>query len=117
MDKVRKKDNKEARIQADVEKRLLLEKWYVKNTHGNIYQAGFPDLYVAHIKYGTRWIEVKNPDGWAFTPAQVIEFPLMAASGVGIWIVTDPYQVPDILFTPPNFWQFFGAFQAKTRRA
>jgi hypothetical protein len=108
---------REAKIQEETEKRLLLDKWYVKSTHGNIYQHGFPDIFCAHLKYGVRWIEVKNPDGYSFTTSQLENFPLMSAAGVGIWIVTSEYQVPDILFKPPNWWTFFGAFQAGSRRA
>lgn len=116
MDKTRKICRKEAEIQEATENRLLLMKWYVKSTHGNIYQAGFPDLFAAHLKYGLRWIEIKNPAGYSFTTAQLEEFPLMAAAGVGIWIVTDPMQVPDILFKPANFWTFFAAFRVGTNR-
>lgn len=117
MDKIRKVDRKEAKIQEEIENRLKLLNWMVESTHGNIYQYGFPDLFTAHLKYGIRWIEVKNPDGWRLTPAQVEKFPMFAAHGVGIWIVTDALQVPEILFKPPNFWQFFGAFQQGSRRA
>src|SRR4051794_9550684 len=116
MDKLRKKCKKEAEIQQAAENRLLLNKWFVKSTHGNIYQVGFPDLFCAHLKYGMRWVEVKNPNGYSFTPAQVEVFPQMAAAGVGIWIITDPFQLPDILFKPPNWWQYFSAFQVGSNR-
>ena len=33
----------------------------VEHTHGNLYQTGFPDLFVAHEKWGTRWIDCKQP--------------------------------------------------------
>lgn len=102
MDKLRKRDRTEAKIQEAIEAKLKVHDWYVKSTHGNIYQAGFPDLFCAHRKYGSRWAEVKNPAGYSFTPAQRENFLLMAAAGVGIWILTSPDQVPDIFFKPPN---------------
>lgn len=51
---------------------------------------GFPDLFAAHPRYGQRLIEVKLPDmrGSKFTKAQLKEFPLICAGGVGIWILT-----------------------------
>lgn len=80
---------------------------------GNAYQYGVPDLYAAHLRHGTRWIEVKNPVSFSFTPAQSIEFPRMKAAGVGIWIL---FGVQDIkkLFEPANWeriyleWSFKG---------
>lgn len=59
----------------------------VKSTHGNIYQSGFPDLYVGHLRYGTRWIECKIAEYCQFTNAQQQEFPLFSAKGIGIWVL------------------------------
>jgi hypothetical protein len=106
MDKIRKHDRVEAGIQERIENKLKIHDWYVKSTHGNIYQAGFPDLFCAHVSYGQRWAEVKNPAGYKFTPAQRKNFLLMTAAGVGIWIVTSELQVPDIFFKPPNLISF-----------
>lgn len=107
--KVRKQPEKE--IVVEVEKKLRIQKWFVLKTHGNIYQMGLPDLYVAHVKYGTRWIETKNPKAYSFTPAQLVTFREMAAAGVGIWVVTDALQVPDILFMPANWHTFLSVFK------
>lgn len=96
----------EFKIQEEIESKLRSLKWFVKSTHGNIYQYGFPDMYLAHVKYGTRWLEIKNPAGYHFTPAQIITFREMAGAGVGIWIATSVLEVPDLLFKPPN-WHMF----------
>jgi len=86
---------------------LKLRNWYVKNTHGNPYSMGFPDLYACHKSYGTRWIEVKVKDKYSFTPAQMDVFPEFAAKGVGIWILTaaTDYEYKK-LFKSANWWAF-----------
>jgi hypothetical protein len=117
MDKIRKIDRAEAAIQEEIENKLLLLRWYVKATHGNIYQSGLPDLYCAHRSYGTRWLEVKNPAGFSFTPAQLNNFPLMQAAGVGIWVATSPDQVPDLFFRPPNWYTYLDIMNSRSRRA
>lgn len=75
-------------------------------THGNLYQRGFPDLYCTHPKHKQRWIEVKNPDNYSFTPAQLENFPLIS-KGAGIWILVaatqDEYKK---LFQAPNWWKY-----------
>lgn len=86
---------------------LKLRDWFVKRTHGNMYQSGFPDLYCTHKSYGPRWVEVKNPLKYSFTPAQRETFPLLAANGTQIWILTaateEEYQK---LFKRGNWWHF-----------
>lgn len=76
-------------------------------THGNLYQSGFPDVYCMHRSYGSRWVEVKNPLAYAFTPAQIREFPLMVAHGTGVWVLVaateEEYQK---LFKPCNWWHY-----------
>jgi hypothetical protein len=97
----------EAPIQDAVVKKLRGLGWLVKETHGNIFQYGFPDLYCAHKSYGARWCEIKRGDGkHSFTPAQLEFFPQFSAAGVGVYVVTHENQVPDIFFKPPNWWQF-----------
>lgn len=106
MDAKRKKDRLEADIQEAIVRKLKVQDWFVKSTHGNLYQSGFPDLFCAHKKYGQRWLEVKNPKQYSFTNAQMEYFPLMTAAGVGIWIATDESQVPDLFFKSANWWTF-----------
>jgi len=105
-------DGPERRIQEAIKAKLRKEGWYCKDTYGGIYQSGFPDLYACHRSYGGRWIEVKNPKGYKFTPAQLRNFPLMTAHQVGIWIVTSPDEVPGTLFKPANWWQYLEIFRS-----
>lgn len=86
---------------------LRVRGWHVMETHGNMYQSGFPDLYATHSKYGHRWIEVKNPGKYVFTPAQLEHFPKLAANGSRIWILTaatdSEYKK---LFEEHNWWKY-----------
>lgn len=98
------KQGPEAKIQHDIIDFLKIRDWLVMPTHGNIYQFGFPDLYCAHHMHGSRWVEVKNPLAYSFTPAQVKFFPLMYAHGVGVWILTAASQGEyEKLFKPCNY--------------
>lgn len=101
------KQHPEAKIQAAIINFLRQREWFVKPTHGNLYQSGFPDLYCAHHRYGQRWVEVKNLTNYCFTAAQLREFPRFSASGAGIWILTEAtereYQK---LFGPENWFTF-----------
>ena len=97
----------EAKIQAAIVSLLRTKEWYVKETHGNIYQSGLPDLFATHTRYGHRWIEVKNPVNYKFTPAQVETFPKLCANGSGVWIlVAGTEEVYKKLFLAPNWWTF-----------
>lgn len=72
-----------------------------------MYSYGFPDLYGAHKKYGPRWIEVKNPDRYSFTAAQMETFPQLTEKGIGIWIMTAANEGEyHKLFEPPN-WESY----------
>ena len=102
-----KKDGPELQIRTAIINKLTLLGWYCIITHGNAFQSGLPDIYACHRMYGTRWIEVKNPKGYAFTEAQNRVFPEFTAKGVGIWIlVSDSDSEMDKLFKPAN-WIFF----------
>jgi len=86
---------------------LKAKDWYVKNTHGNEFQSGFPDLYCCNTKYGARWVEVKVAKKYKFTPAQIDSFPKFSANGVGIWILTEATEEQyKLLFGPPNWHTF-----------
>ena len=102
----RQKSGPEAKIQDDIVKMLRHKGWFVKETHGNMYQSGFPDLYATHHLYGARWIEVKLPEmkGSHWTPAQSRDFPLFTAHGTGIWIlVSDSLEEYQKLFEAYNY--------------
>ena len=101
----------EAKIQEAVINYLRQRQWVVMPTTGNMYQRGFPDLYICQRRYGPRWVEIKNPKKYKFTPAQWEFFPLVIASGVGIWIMTaatdEEYAK---LFEKSNLWIYMGGF-------
>lgn len=94
----------EAVIQNALIRELKRLDWFVVETYGSMYQAGFPDLFAVHKEYGSRWIECKNPKRWHFTPAQIKLFPRFAAEGVGIYILMGV----DInkLFQPANLREY-----------
>lgn len=99
-----KRSGPEAKIQENIIKRLKQEGWHVMPTHGNMYQSGFPDLYATHARYGVRWIEVKNPEAYSFTAAQLLNFPLMWAHGSPVWVlIDDSDEEMSKLFEPCNF--------------
>lgn len=79
--------NPEADIQRAIIKFLEQRGWVIMVTHGNSVQKGFPDLYCLHRNYGQRWIEVKNPSAYSFTPAQLKFFPAMNQAGIGVWVM------------------------------
>lgn len=104
------KNRPEAIIQEKLIEYLRYREWFVKPTHGNMYQSGFPDLYASHMNYGHRWIEVKLPDmkGSKFTPAQITTFPQMAAAGSRIYILTGADDRNyEILKKDPNWHIYF----------
>ncbi|MGO8994885.1 MAG: hypothetical protein ACLQVI_16340, partial [Polyangiaceae bacterium] len=38
---------------------LKIRGWHVERMIGNAFQMGVPDLFIAHLKWGQRWIDVK----------------------------------------------------------
>ena len=94
-------------IQQELIEFLECRKWNVEHTHGNAFQTGFPDLYVAHKKWGQRWIDCKVPGRYTFTKAQRRKWPVWESFGIGVWILTAATQTEyDKLFKPPN-WRLF----------
>ena len=104
----------EKQVQIKLINLLRAKGWFVKETHGNMYQSGFPDLFACHSKYGQRWIEVKLPNmkGSKYTGAQLEDFPKFVANGSGVWVLTaateHEYQK---LFKRCNWWQYLDAFK------
>lgn len=99
----------EAIIQQDIIRYLRAREWFVKSTHGNEFQSGFPDLFCYHRSYGLRWVEVKNPEKYSFTNAQMECFPQFAAVQCGIWILVAANEVEyKKLFGPANWYQYLG---------
>lgn len=105
--KAKSSETPEEKIQREVVTYLRDREWMVKRVIGNMYQSGFPDLFCSHRLYGARWVEIKNPLSYSFTPAQIQDFPLFCANGSGVWVLVaatdDEYQK---LFKPPNWYQY-----------
>lgn len=80
-------------------------------THGNLYQKGFPDLYCVHEIHKQRWIEVKQPVKYSFTVAQRENFPIISKVA-GIWILTAATEYEyEKLFQVPNWYQYLEALK------
>jgi hypothetical protein len=102
-----KKVTPEGIIQDAVITFMRAREWYVKETHGNMYMSGFPDLYCTHTKYGARWIEIKRLEQFSFTAAQLDCFPKFTANGTGIWILSGATEAEyEKLWAPPN-WHIY----------
>jgi hypothetical protein len=109
---VNTKRGPEREIQDRVIKKLRGLGWIVKETHGNMYQSGFPDLYAAHKSYGSRWIEIKYVVKYAFTPAQLEFFPQLQSVGIGVWILVDDTDSEySKLFRPANWYQYLSVMR------
>lgn len=104
MDQIKLRNSPEAKIQRDIINFLKVKDWTVMVTHGNMYQQGFPDLYILHHVHGAKWVEVKNPLAYSFTAAQRRYFPLISIVGGGIWIMTAATETEyKKLFSQPNW--------------
>jgi len=88
---------------------LKAEGWHVERMIGNAFQTGIPDLFVAHPKWGLRWLDVKRPGkNYSFTKAQKRKWPIWEAFGVGIWILVGANQENyDRLFKAPNWRDYW----------
>jgi hypothetical protein len=97
----------EAIIQKEIMNYLRLREWLVINIHGSIYSMGLPDLYACHSRYGSRFIEVKNPKYYSFTAAQLEIFPQLMSKGVGVWVlVAATEEEYKKLFKPANWHHY-----------
>lgn len=101
-----KSRDEEWQIQQNIIKELTRLGWYVKSTHGNAYQSGFPDLFCCHYTYGHRWVEVKKPKGYKFTAAQLQDFPKFCEHGSKIWVATTHVGIQRLLMEPSNWHNF-----------
>lgn len=95
-------------IERDLKAMLRGRGWMVEKTNGNLFQTGFPDLYISHPRWGQRWIDCKVEGQYQFTRAQRQKWPVWDASGIGIWILTGSSQEDyDKLFRPPNWKDYW----------
>ena len=106
--RIKTKNRPEAKIQSQWKTFLEARNWYVKATHGGMYQSGFPDLYITHPDHGGKWVEIKLPhmQGSQFTKAQKECFPLFAQHGTPIWILTNvcEQEYRKLLEIPQGNW-------------
>ena len=96
---------------------LTAKGWLVERLIGNAYQTGIPDLYLAHPKYGSRWVDIKVYGSYNFTKAQKYKWPLWEEYGIGIWIIgakdnescTKNHMIyeHEFLLGPPNWRKFW----------
>ena len=107
----RPKHSQEWHIQQALIAYLKVRGWHVERMIGNAFQMGVPDLFIAHPKWGQRWIDVKRPEkNYSFTKAQKLKWPVWEAFGIGIWILTAATQEEyDKLFAPPNWRAYWKA--------
>lgn len=106
--KFRNKHGPEYVIQTNFINYLRTRGWLVERMIGNQLQKGIPDLYCHHLKFGGRWVDLKNPRDYEFTQAQKVKWPVWERHGVGIWIITG-WQDEDYdkLFGPPNWRDYW----------
>lgn len=82
----------ENNLRAKIQSFLEGEDWFTKKIHGNIYQAGLPDL-MAIRNNEHLWIETKSK-GDKLRPLQEIVFKQMKDKGAQIFVA---YDVNDFL--------------------
>lgn len=105
--KFRPKKKPETAIQDRICDMLRQRGWYVMETHGNMYQCGFPDIYATHRIHGPRWIEVKRLEQYSFTDAQVLHFPQLMVNGTRIWVLCDDTEAEYMkLFKGSNLFAY-----------
>jgi hypothetical protein len=104
----------EAAIQKSIIVMLQDRGWFVRKTHGNAFQRGFPDLFAYNDAFkkaphgALRWIDVKVKGRHRYTKAQCQEWPLWELSKVGIWILMGTEDTDYAkLFEPPNFRDYW----------
>lgn len=95
-------------IQRDLVDFLEARGWLVERMVGGMFQRGIPDLFIAHLEHGHRWIDVKVEGHYVFTKAQRIKWPVWEKNGVGIWILTAVSEEQyDRLWQPPNMRDYW----------
>jgi len=102
----------ESKTITEIRNTLHNYEWMTIKMHGNLYQAGFPDLFCCHSRYGIRLIEGKriNEKGHlihGFTAAQRDRFPKLCANGAGVWVMIDGSEAEYAkLFEAFNWWKY-----------
>ena len=95
-------------IQREICRFLRDRGWHIERLIGNALQMGLPDLIIGHIKWGVRFVEVKNEGAYEMTKAQRLKFPVLAQYGFGIWILTEATEEQyQRLFKAPNWKDYW----------
>ena len=101
------RDKLEYKIQSALVKFLKARGWLVQRMSADAFLNGFPDLFCANKKWGTRWVHVKLPEGHTLTQAQRRTWSLWEEFRICIWVLTAAAQEQyDKLFGPPNWRDF-----------
>lgn len=106
----------EARLQEQIIQFLRDRGWHVRQTHGNAFQKGVPDLLCFNASFirtefgPYRPIDVKVEGQHKYTKSQCLEWPewMPEAGGPGVWIMmgaTEKWYAK--LFQPPNMWDYW----------
>lgn len=105
--KIKAAHGNEYYIQRDVVKMLHTQGWHVERLVGMAFQSGLPDLLAGHVKFGMRFVEIKQEEHYRWTNAQRWKLPILMKNGMGVWILTEatPAQY-ERLFAPPNLWDY-----------
>lgn len=112
--KIRGVKGVEYKLQQKIIEYLRDRGWFVKPLTGTMYQWGFPDLFACHKRYGIKIIEIKNPELYSFTAAQIQEFPKFISNGAPVYVMTAANKENyDRLFGPSNYWLYISGIKEK----
>lgn len=97
--------NPEKRIENRVREYHGQRGWLVEKTHSSALVSGWPDLFMFRQDKGIFWVDIKNPEGYRYTPSQCRLWTHWASRGLGVWIMTEEDET--VLDRPPNFMDFW----------
>lgn len=97
----------ETKVRDAIRRKLEYHGWFVKVIHGSKFQHGLPDLFVSHVRYGQKWVEVKVPGRINLQFGGVSDhqrkcFKQMEIHGVPIYILTGADET-HLLAGKPNW--------------
>ena len=99
-----KPEYKTKRTKNDLVKYLEIRGWLTQRMSADAFLKGFPDLFCADNKWGTRWVEVRRPENHTLNKAQRRRWALWDELRIGIWVLTAATQEEfNKLYKPPNW--------------
>jgi len=101
------RDKLEYKIQSALVKFLKARGWLVQRMSADAFLNGFPDLFCAHKKLGTRWVQVKRPESYTLTQAQRRKWSLWDELGIDIWVLTAATEGEYYKLYRPANWRDF----------